>query len=369
MEKKVIILSEAIGNGHTKAGEALMQGISHLAPSVHTQIFEVGQELHPFTTKLIVNSYLNMIVNSPLLWRKIYLYKHNMPLSNWKKYVIHQLFHRQVELLLNNKNPHVIVCTHPFTSSTASRLKKMGYTFTLCTLVTDFHVHGAWAHSEVDIYMVSNKYVFKQLIDMGIPKNRIAITGMPIRSNFWVRKNKQEMRKKLNLKELPTLMIMGGGLGLGGIKQLSHALLKWKEKIQVIICTGNNESLRSSFLKDARFHHSNIHILGFIDLIDEWMEAADLLITKPGGLTCYEALAKGLPLFIYQPIPGHEEKNCDFLVNNQLARKIDDIENINDILENLLFSSQKECLYQSTSEFQKIIDPLASADFIVKHLL
>ncbi|MBO1514189.1 MGDG synthase family glycosyltransferase [Metabacillus bambusae] len=370
MKKQVLILSEAVGNGHTKVAEALMQGISHLAPSAQTQILELGQILRPLSTKLIVDSYLKMIEHSPSLWRKIYQYKHNKPLSNWKKYVIHQLIHRQIEVLLENEKPHLIVCTHPFTSSTASRLKKKGYTFTLCTVVTDFHVHGAWAQPEVDFYMVSNMDVYNQLIDMGIPEKRIAITGIPIRSNFWVRKNKQEMRKKLNLKDIPTLMLMGGGLGLGGIQKLANALLKWKENIQVIICTGNNESLRSSFLRDERFHHPHIHILGFVDLIDEWMEATDLLITKPGGLTCYEALAKGLALYIYQPIPGHEEKNCDFLVNNHLAVKIDDVENINNILEKLLFSSQEmEFLYNSTREFQKKIDPLASADFIVKHLL
>jgi processive 1,2-diacylglycerol beta-glucosyltransferase len=368
--KQVLILSEAIGNGHTKAAEALREGISYLAPSVQTQILELGQVLRPLSTKLIVNSYLKMIVHSPSFWKKIYLYKHNKPLTNWKKYLIHQLIHRQIEVLLKNENPHLIVCTHPFTSSTASRLKKKGYTFTLCTMVTDFHAHGAWAHSEVDTYMVSNKDVYTQLINMGIPNNRIAITGIPIRSNFWVRKNKQEMRKKFKLKDIPTLMLMGGGLGLGGIQKLAHTLLKWREKIQVIICTGSNESLRSSLIRDEKFHHPNIHIIGFVDLIDEWMEATDLLITKPGGLTCYEALAKGLPLYIYQPLPGHEEKNCEFLVNNQLAIKIDDIDNINNIIENLLFPSKElECLYKRTKEFQEKIDPLESADFIVKHLL
>ncbi|MGM0876665.1 MAG: MGDG synthase family glycosyltransferase [Bacillota bacterium] len=370
MKKRVLILSEAFGDGHTKAAEALMQGISHLAPSVYSQIFEVGQVLHPFTTNLIVNSYLKMIVHSPSLWRRIYLYKYNRPLSNWKKYVIHQLVHRHIEVILDNEKPHLIVCTHPFTSSTACRLKSMGYSFTLCTIVTDFHVHGAWAQSEVDVYMVSNIDVYKQLIDMGIQENRIAITGMPIRSNFWVRNNKHEMRKKLKLKDIPTIFIMGGGLGLGGIRQLAHELLKWKEKIQVIICAGNNELLRSSFLRDERFHHPNIHILGFVETIDEWMEATDLIITKPGGLTCFEALAKGVPLIIYQPIPGHEEKNCDFLVNNQLAIKVNDIKNIDYLLEKLLFSSNEiDRVYKKAKEFQENIKPLASADFIVNYLL
>ncbi|UQD53124.1 galactosyldiacylglycerol synthase [Bacillus methanolicus] len=370
MSKKVLILSEAIGSGHTKAAEALMQGISHLAPSIHTQILEVGQTLHPLTTKLLLNSYLKIIIRSPSLWRKMYDYKQNKPLSNWKKFIIYQLFHRQIEVLLDQEKPHLIICTHPFTSSSVSRLKRMGYPFILCSVITDFHVHGAWVHSEVDVYLVSSEDVYNQLINMGIPRSRIVVTGLPIRSNFWVKKNKQEMRKKLKLNNIPTVILMGGGLGLGGIQQLAHALLKWKEKIQVVICTGNNETLRSSLLRDTKFHHPHVYILGFVDLIDEWMDAADLLITKPGGLTCFEALSKGLPMYIYQPIPGHEEKNCDFLVNNHLAIKIDDTNNIDILIENLLFSSREmEFLHNKMREFQQKIDPLASAKFIVNCLI
>jgi processive 1,2-diacylglycerol beta-glucosyltransferase len=370
VSKKVLILSEAIGSGHTKAAEALMQGISYLAPSIKTKILEVGQTLHPLTAKLLLNTYLKIIVRSPSLWGKMYHYKQTEPLSNWKKFIIYQLFHRQIEFLLHQEKPHLIICTHPFTSSSVSRLKRMGYRFTLCSVITDFHVHGAWVHREVDVYLVSNEDVYHQLIHMGIPKNRIVVTGLPIRSNFWTKKNKQEMRKKLKLKNIPTVIIMGGGLGLGGIQPIARALLKWKEKIQVIICTGFNKTLRTALLRDEMFHHPHFHILGFVNHIDEWMEAADLLITKPGGLTCFEALSKGLPMYIYQPIPGHEEKNCDFLINNHLAIKIDDTNHIDTLIEKLLISPQElEFLHNKIREFQQKIDPLASAKFIVDQLI
>ncbi|WP_302053245.1 hypothetical protein [Bacillus sp. FJAT-29790] len=133
-----------------------------------------------------------------------------------------------------------------FTSSSISRLKRLGYSFTLCTMITEFHVHGAWVHSEVDVYLVSSADVSSQLIKMGIPNNRLIVTGMPLSSNFWIRKNKQNIRKKLKLKNIPSVMVMGGGLGLGGIQQLAYELLKWKEQIQVIICTGKNEKLRKT---------------------------------------------------------------------------------------------------------------------------
>lgn len=370
MSKKVLILSEAIGSGHTKAAEALMQGISHLAPSIQTKILEVGQTLHPLTTRLLLNTYLKIIVRSPSLWGKMYCYKQTKPLSDWEKFVIYQLFHRQFEALLEQENPHLIICTHPFTSSSASRLKRMGYRFTLFSVITDFHVHGAWVHREVDVYLVSSEEVYNQLVNMGVSKNRIVVTGLPIRSNFWTKKNKQEMRKKLKLKNIPTVIIMGGGLGLGGIQELAYSLLKWREKIQVIICTGSNKTLRTVLLRDVMFHHPHFHILEFVNHIDEWMEAADLLITKPGGLTCFEALSTGLPMYIYQPIAGHEEKNCDFLINNHLAIKIDDTNHIDVLIEKLLFFPQElEFLHNKIREFQQKIDPLASAKFIVNQLI
>jgi processive 1,2-diacylglycerol beta-glucosyltransferase len=370
VSKKVLILSEAIGSGHTKAAEALMQGISYLAPSIQTKILEVGQTLHPLSTKMLLNTYLKIIIRSPLLWRKMYSYQQTKPLSDWKKFIIYQLFHRQIEVLLNQEKPHLIICTHPFTSSSISRLKRRGYKFSLCSVITDFHVHGAWVHREIDVYLVSSEEVYHQLIKMGVPKKRIVVTGMPIRSNFWVKKNKHEMRKKLNLKNIPTVIIMGGGLGLGGMKQIAYTLLKWKEKIQVIICTGFNKTLKNALLRDEMFHHPHFHILGFVDLIDEWMVAADLLITKPGGLTCFEALLTGLPMYIYQPITGHEEKNCDFLINNHLAIKIEEINKIDILIEKLLYSPQElEFLHNKMREFQQKIDPLASAKFIVNQLI
>ncbi|WP_026582683.1 MGDG synthase family glycosyltransferase [Bacillus sp. J33] len=369
MSKKVLILSEAIGNGHTRAAEALVQGISHLDPSIHTKILEVGRSLHPITSKLLVNSYLKMVILCPSLWRKMYQYKQNMPISNLRKLVIYQLFHRKIECIIEQEKPHLIICTHPFTSSSVSRLKNRGHSFELCTLVTDYHVHGAWVHKEVDFYLVSCKDVSNQLMEMGIPNNRLIVTGMPIDSNFWVKKNKEDARKKLALNNIPTVMVMGGGLGLGGIKQIASELLKWKEKLQVIICTGKNEKLRRSLLKDEIDQHPNVHILGYVEHVDEWMASADILITKPGGLTCYEAISKGLPICIYQPIPGHEENNCDYLVKKGLAIEFSDLKKINNLIEKLLYSPKEiEISKDKIKEFQKNIDPLASAGSIIQIL-
>lgn len=302
MKKKILILSQLFGSGHTKAAEALAQGIAQLEPSIHTQIVEIGKMLHPKSTAIFFHSYKKLITMYPWLWKKIYESKQSQPISDWLQFTIYQLFHRKLEQMLDQIQPDLVICTHPFNSSSIARLKKRGYPINLCTVITDFHAHGMWVQPEVDLYLVSDDDVHQQLRKMGIPKYRIAVTGIPVKSNFWKKTDKQEARRRLHLKDLPTVMIMGGGLGLGGIQELAHSLIKWREFVQILICTGYNDSLRFALQRNAHFQHQHIVILGFVDMIDTLLDAADLLITKPGGLTCFEALSKGVPMLIFQPI-------------------------------------------------------------------
>jgi processive 1,2-diacylglycerol beta-glucosyltransferase len=368
--KKILILSEPFGTGHTRAAEALAQGISLLTPSVHTQIFELSRELHPLTSMFMFRSYLKMITACPSLWKKIYQFKQNEPASNWSKFVIYQLFHRKMGNLLEQVKPNLVVCTHPFSSLSVSRLKGLGCPLRLCTVLTDFYAHGAWVQPEVDLYLVCSEEAKNQLIKMGITKNRIFVTGIPTKSDFWKKKNKQEVRRKLELKDLPTVMIMGGGLGLGGIWNISHVVKKWKETLQLIICTGYNETLKRSLSQDESFQHPHIHILGFMDNIAEWIDASDLIVTKPGGLTCFEVLLKGTPMLLYQPIPGHEEENCNFLVKRNLAIRIGNQNEVDVWIQKLLlYPREFELLQGNIREFQQKIDPMASARSIIKLLV
>ncbi|AHD05660.1 monogalactosyldiacylglycerol synthase-like protein [Paenibacillus larvae subsp. larvae DSM 25430] len=149
MQKKILILSE-FGSGHTKAAEALAQSIAYLEPSIHTQIVEIGKMLHPTRTSFFFRVYTVY----PFLWKKIYESKQNQPISQWLQFTIYQLFHRNIEQILDKIQPDLIICTHPFNSSSIARLKKMGYPVRLCTVITDFHTHGIWVQPEVDLYLV-----------------------------------------------------------------------------------------------------------------------------------------------------------------------------------------------------------------------
>lgn len=369
MHRTILILSEVFGSGHTKTAEALAQSISLLEPSIHTQIVETGSLLHPTATSLFLRSYKKIITDYPYLWKIIYQSKKNQPVPYLLQLIIYHLFHRNMDQILKQSKPDLVICTHPFSSSSLSRIKKMGHPVRLCTVITDFHVHRVWVQPEVDLYIVSGEEVHRQLIAMGIMQERIAVTGIPIRMNFWTKNSKQEARKKLKLNNLPTVMVMGGGLGLGGMKDLAFSLLKWKDSIQLLICTGSNDSLRLSLLHNKHFQHSHIIIMGFVDMIDELFDATDLIITKPGGITCFEALTKGVPLFLYQPIPGHEEHNCSHLVNSELAIKINDRQEMDDWIEKLLFTPEVfEPWLARIKQFQKKVNPLAGAKSVIELL-
>ncbi len=368
MLKKILILSEAFGSGHTKAAEALAQSISLQEPSIHTEIIEIGRKLHPIANDLALRTYKQMITSCSYLWAKIYrnLSEREQATPYWLQFIIYKLFHRNIEKVLEQIKPNLVICTHPFSSSSLSRLKKMGYPINICTVITDLHAHRVWIQHEVDLYIVSSDEVRRQLTNSGILNHRIASTGIPIQSNFWVQNNKLQARIKLNLENMPTVIVMGGGFGLGGIKDLAHSLIKWKESIQIIICTGHNDSLRNSLEHNKHFQHPNIRIIGFVDNIDKILDAADLLFTKPGGLTCFEALSKGVPMLIYQPIPGHEEYNCNHLVQHELAVRIHHRREVDGWIENLLyFPDTFKGFFKNIEQFQKQMNPLGGAKAVL----
>ena len=164
-------------------------------------------------------------------------------------------------------------------------------------------------HEHHNRYLVSTEQVKTILLERGVGEAKIEITGIPVHPNFWERHSKQDIRNRLGLNDLPTILIMGGGWGLTKDATVNNLLVKHKEHLQLIFCFGSNMKLMEKMSNDPRFHHQNIKLLGFTKEIDKLMEVSDLLITKPGGMTCSEGLAKAIPMLFHKPLPGQEEEN------------------------------------------------------------
>jgi processive 1,2-diacylglycerol beta-glucosyltransferase len=322
-KKRILILSEGFGAGHTQAAHALSVGLRQIAPDVQTRVLELGTFLHPTIMPLVYAAYRKTLTSKPELYAKLYRSQYNKSLSRWMELMLHRLFYAQTAEVLRQLRPDAVVCTHPFPNAVISRLKRSGLNIPLYTVITDYDLHGAWVTSETNAYLVSTPGVKRQLLSRGVPPHKINVTGIPVHPNFWRQHDKEEIRRRFGLKAMPTVLIMGGGWGIVSDLGLLEHMMRWRESIQFIICLGNNRKTQEKLQENPVFVHPNVRLLGFVKEIDQLMEVSDLLVTKPGGLTVTEALTKGIPMLFYQAIPGQEEENCQYFLENGYGELLD----------------------------------------------
>lgn len=328
-KKRVLLLSEGFGAGHTQAAHALSVSLRRSCPHILTHVMELGTFLHPTAAPWVFNAYRKTVVAQPRLYGKIYYAQHKKSLNRLAQLALHKIFYAQTAEIIYKLKPDLIVCTHPFPNAVISRLKRAGCSIPLCTVITDYDAHGTWINSEVDKYLVSTDEVKHKLLQRGVLSDHIAATGIPVHPSFREACNKEEIRAQLGLLPMPTVMVMGGGWGIMGNDTLFSQMTKWRKDIQFIFCLGSNSKVLASLSEDPRFVHPHIKLLGFTKEIDKLMEISDLLITKPGGMTCSEGLAKGIPMLFYEAIPGQEEENLHYFTTQGLGEPIISPDTIN----------------------------------------
>ncbi|MFS1511440.1 MGDG synthase family glycosyltransferase [Chengkuizengella sp. SCS-71B] len=355
-QKNILILSEGFGTGHTQAAYAISEGLKN--QFIHTKVIELLKFLHPNLAPHFFKVYRKTLDVQPKIYEKLYKSQFENSLNRFTQMMLHRIFYARTYSFIDHFQPDTILCTHPFPNAVIARLKRLGLQVPLYTVVTDYVIHGAWITPETDKYLIPTEEIKRQLIKKNVPEEKIMISGIPIHSKFWKTNEKLKIRDKFGLQPMPTVLIMGGGWGMMKYNELIEYLLSWKEKIQFIICMGNNEKARKKIISNSKFEHPNIHILGFTKAIDELMDVSDLLITKPGGITCTEGLVKQLPMLFYNPIPGHEEENCQFFLNHHLGEKLTSIDELKFWLNQLV--QQQKITFQSK--------PLCTTQFSVDEI-
>ncbi|WP_027087590.1 MGDG synthase family glycosyltransferase [Cohnella panacarvi] len=327
-KKRVLLLSEGFGTGHTQAAYALAVGLRQLSPKIQTRVIELGTFLNPIIGPLILSAYRKTVSNQPKLVGKIYRSHYHKSLNKIKQFALHRLFYNHVSEVLRQLKPDSIVCTHPFPNAVVSRLKRLGLDVPLYTLITDYDAHATWTNPEVNTYLVSTPTVRNKLIARGIPASSIEVTGIPVHPNFWHPHDRADILAQFKLKDMPTVLIMGGGWGLLYGDNLVEYIASKADKVQIILCLGNNQKSREKLLANPLFQHPNVHVLGFTKEVSKLMDVSDLLVTKPGGMTCTEGMAKGIPMLFYEPIPGQEEENADYFVTHGFGELMTSTETI-----------------------------------------
>lgn len=322
-KKRILLLSEGFGTGHTQAAYALSVGIRQLAPDVQTRVIELGKFLNPTVGPLIFAAYRKTVSAQPKLVGLLYRKKYKKSLNRFTQLALHRIFYTQASHVVEQLRPDAVVCTHPFPNIVISRLKRSGLNIPLYTLITDYDAHGTWLNPEVNQYLVSAPEVRQKLLMRGIASDRIVVTGIPVHPKFWQRCPQAEAQQTLGLKPLPTVMIMGGGWGLALDEELLQYMSTWCEHVQLLFCMGSNQKAIQRMEQDPMYRHPNIHIFGYTQEVSTIMDASDLLVTKPGGMTCTEGMTKGIPMLFYAPIPGQEEENCDYFTEHGFGELIE----------------------------------------------
>ncbi|AAO34932.1 UDP-glucuronosyltransferase [Clostridium tetani] len=342
---KVLIFSISAGGGHSKAAESLKEYIDLYSSKSTVKVIDTLKYINPIIDKVIIGSYLKTIKITPSLFGKLYDYTE----SDYGLSIISAKFNEIMTYrllpLIKDFNPDILIATHPFPTEMLSILKsKHKINRPIISILTDYAPHSFWLHPCIDAYIVSNKYMISEMVSKGIPKNTIYPFGIPVSRDFLTNYSREETLSEINFySDKPTILVMGGSLGIGKITKVYENLLKINEDIQIIVIAGNNKKLYYELLsyRHSLDKDSTSYIIGFTDKVNKYMQASDLLLTKPGGLTITEALVSSIPLALFSPIPGQEEKNAEFLLTNNLAVDLGDGSNTKDIIENLLKDKSK----------------------------
>jgi processive 1,2-diacylglycerol beta-glucosyltransferase len=209
-------------------------------------------------------------------------------------------------------------------------------------MVTDFDLHQMWVHEGIAGYFVANEEISFRLESSGVPKSNIVVTGIPVMPEFVNQPERDVCAAKVGLNPThKTLLIMGGGAGLGINCHLVNSLLNLQAHVQIIVMAGKNKSLLDELLKLSTQWPGRLVAMGFTDKVPELMACADLVITKPGGLSTSECLVMGLPMVLINPIPGQEERNASYLLQEGVAQRADDVATLLYRLTQLLAKPEK----------------------------
>ena len=333
---KIIIFYASYGGGHYSAAKSIEDYYKNNYNNLEVELIDCIKYINKTIEKVSTAAYRNMAKKAPWAWGKIYNDSQKGALAHISSRA-NTIMAIKLLKLLREKNPDIIISTHPFGSQMCSYLKRKGkINSKLVTILTDFKSHDQWlvGNEYTDLFFVSNENMKQELLNKNINQEKIFVTGIPISGKFLNNFNKKEILKELNFSETKkTILFFGGGAyGLGKSMNFDilECLLSKFNNINVIAISGKNETMKNNFIKIAEKYNKkdSCIIMEYTNQVAEFMAISDIVISKPGGLTSSECMASGVPMLVINPIPGQEEENAEFLVESKVAiwlKKNDDI--------------------------------------------
>lgn len=345
---KVLILSITAGEGHNSTAKAVKDCLDERG--IDSRILDTYDYISPVLGETVSRGYLLSTEISPKTYRRVYRLgerkeKNSSPHSVMN--ITNSILAMKLKEYISEYQPNCIVCTHIFSAMIINALKMKGKLQNIFSIgiVTDFTIHPFWPDLDyIDGIVTASELLENEARRKGMDVTKLLPFGIPIKPKFSHTIDKTEARRQLGIHEDKyTVLLMGGSMGFGHLDSNLRELCSLDLDFQVLSVCGNNKRKKhiiDELLAEGALKKP-VYNFGFVDNVDVMMDAADCIITKPGGLTTSEALAKGLPMIIINPIPGQEERNAEFLLNNGLAQQVTDTYPLSDALYQFFYYPEK----------------------------
>ena len=366
---KIVVTHVPAGAGHQRASEALVSAFHQLHFPGEVKLFSALEGMDPWYRWCFTRGYLYLIHRAPSLWGALYHLTDCKPIFRFI-----QAAHRrnnashgkELEEIFLRIQPEILLGTHFFPMEVASSLKARGkLSSRLFTVITDYIPHALWVAPHIDGYFVGSQAAREYLMERGVRAQQIEVTGVPIDQKFSTREDRTTLGRKLGIDPGRfTILIGSGGSGTGPVVQLVQRLGRKDVPTQLIVVAGNNTTLFQSLELLRPRLKIPVKNYGFIHHMDELMDVSDLMISKAGGLTCAEALAKNLPLILAHSIPGQESRNARLLERWGCAIRTNHLDLIPSLVEDLRKNPKK--LHEMSQKAKALASPAAALEIAKK---
>lgn len=346
----VLILTGKFGMGHYSVSEAIKQEIiSSYSSEVNIQIIDILDYLMPTVSDVVYKSF-NTLVSK---WSNLYNF---ININNEERNIktFNYLFIKKIDRLFLEHKPDIVISTLPLSSQYISKYKSIRKSnVPLFTFITDISSHSEWIHKNTDFYCVGDESIKSSLASKGVNKDKIVITGIPVKQQF---KNNVIDFNESKQKEI---LIMGGGLGLISVSEELFEALNINTNIKTTVITGNNKKMYDYITEK----YKNISVVGYTDKINEYMKKSDLIISKSGGITLFEAIYSEVPIYVVNPFLMQEVKNAKFIEEKEIGRVIwkEDFDIVSDVLELL---NNDESILEMKNNMKMIKERINQEDII-----
>lgn len=317
---KVLILTISAGHGHNQTASAIAESLK--SKGVECIVLDAYKYINRFLSDSVEKGYLLSTKYTPIVYGRAYRLAEMKEKKRRNKFFnvgrfANNVMGKKLLKYIEDYNPDVVISTHIFAAITMTNFSVKVPDIINIGIITDFTIHPFWEDTELDYYVTATPLLNYQCEKKGIELDKILPFGIPIHKKFSTSISKIEARRLLGIDDKPTIMVMMGSMGYGNVRRIVSKIDVLNLDFQILCICGRNERARRSVDKLCCRH--KVYNFGFVDNVDVMMDASDFMITKPGGLSMSESLAKGIPAILVNPIPGQEDRNLEFLLNNGLA--------------------------------------------------